>query len=156
MMTRKEIYLMVLEAEIRSQKLYKAMAKSFRRPENSAVFQQLVVLEKNHEEKVRAAFLQEFPNADAYPDPVLEPEFKKLDYSDPAVVLEYAIEREDVARDHYLDLAEGTQDGQLKMMLKTFAAEEEQHKELLQEQLQSLQGAYTWYDPSELTGFMED
>jgi len=73
-----------------------------------------------------------------------------------AVVLEYAMSREDIARDHYLILAEDTDDAQLKDMLLLFAREEEQHREVLLAQLQEMQGAMQWYDPSELSGLMED
>jgi rubrerythrin len=45
-MNRKETYLLALEAEVRSQKLYHALAVSFRRPETSVVFQQLVKMER--------------------------------------------------------------------------------------------------------------
>ncbi|HPN41028.1 MAG TPA: ferritin family protein [Candidatus Cloacimonadota bacterium] len=154
-MNRKETYLLALEAEVRSQKLYHALAVSFRRPETSVVFQQLVKMEKNHEDKVRAAYLNEFPGA----DPVVDPqpgEYRHLNLKDPAAVLEYAMGREDVARDHYLILAEDTDEPGLKEMLLLFAREEEQHKEVLLTQLQDMQGALQWFDPSELAGLMED
>ncbi len=64
--------------------------------------------------------------------------------------------REDVARDHYLILAEDTDEPGLKEMLLLFAREEEQHKEVLLTQLQDMQGALQWFDPSELAGLMED
>jgi len=129
-MNRKETFLQAIEAEVRSQKLYHALAISFRRPETSIVFQNLVRMEKNHEEKVRKAYLAEFPG----PDPVVDPqpgEYRHLNLKDPAVVLEYAMSREDIARDHYLILAEDTDDAQLKDMLLLFAREEEQHREVL-------------------------
>jgi rubrerythrin len=60
-MDRKEAYRIAIEAEMRSQMLYQALAKSFRKPNTSLVFQELVILERNHEEKVRDAFATEFP-----------------------------------------------------------------------------------------------
>ena len=154
-MNRKETYLLAIEAEVRSQKLYHALAVSFRRPETSVVFQQLVMMEKNHEDKVRAAFLNEYPGE----NPTLNPqpgEYRHLNLKDPGAVLEYAMGREDIARDHYLILAEDTDEPELKEMLLLFANEEEQHKELLLAQLQDMQGALQWFDPSELSGLMED
>jgi len=55
-----------------------------------------------------------------------------------------------------LILAEDTDNAQLKYMLLLFAREEEQHREVLLAQLQEMQGAMQWYDPSELSGLMED
>ena len=60
-MTLEDSYRMVIAEEIRAQKMYQALAKSFAKPETSNVFKELVVLEKMHEEKVRSAFAKEFP-----------------------------------------------------------------------------------------------
>lgn len=155
-MDRKDTYIIAITAEIRSQRMYQAMAKSFKKPENSAIFQQLVLMEKTHEEKLRKAFEKEFPGDELQIDVPLDKCFKGLDLSDPVVLIQFAIEREEVSHYHYQSLAKDCKDPQIREMLLLFAQEELQHKELLLDQEQSLQGAMTWYDPSELTGFMED
>ncbi len=64
--------------------------------------------------------------------------------------------REDIARGHYLALAADTDDGALNKLLIQLADEESQHKDLLLAEIQHLQGAMQWFDPSELSGLMED
>lgn len=155
-MDRKEAYRTALAAEIRSQKLYHALAVSFRRPETSTVFQQLVIMERNHEEKVRAAFVAEYPDADLDVEAEINTEIRHLNLKDPEVILEYAISREEAAQAGYLALAEGTRDAATKEMLLRFATEEDNHKTVLLAEMQRLQGAMQWFDPSELSGLMED
>jgi rubrerythrin len=154
-MDRKMIYLAAIGAEIRSQKLYHSLAISFRRPETSAVFQQLVVLEKTHEEKVRAAFQAEFSDSEVPEMPVIDPDLAGIDLKDPKQILEFAMGREDIARGHYLSLAADTRDEEMRKLLLELADEESQHKELLLAEIQHLQGAMQWFDPSELSGLME-
>lgn len=154
-MNRKEIFLMVIAAEIRSQRLYQALSKSFKDEHTSQVFHNLLLMEKNHEEKVTKAFLQEFPDAKIETSPAFEKEFSTLDLNDPACILEYAIAREDEAWGHYQSLAKGSSDAATKAMLLDFAAEEQNHKEVITDQMQQLQGGMTWFDPSELTGLQE-
>jgi rubrerythrin len=155
-MDRLEIYRFIITAEVRSQNLYSALAKSFRNPETSALFHELVLLEKNHEEKVRNACATEFPGMQIEVTGSLSMELRKMDFTDPQVILEYAIGREDVAHRHYMNLAEQTRDLSLKEMLLRFAAEEEEHKHLLQTETERIQGILQWFDPSELNGLMED
>jgi len=155
-MDRKSIFLAALGAEIRSQKLYHSLAISFRRPETSAVFQQLVVMEKAHEDKVRAMFAREYPGEAIPAVSSVDPDLGQLDFKDPILLLEFAMSREDVARQHYLDLAVDAVDGEDKALLHKLADEESQHKELLLAETQYLQGAMQWFDPSELGGLMED
>ncbi len=52
---------MVIAAEIRAQKMYQALAKSFAKPETGNVFRNLVVLEKLHEEKNGLLLPMSFP-----------------------------------------------------------------------------------------------
>lgn len=154
-MNRKDTYLLVIMSEIRSQKLYHALGKSFRSPETSAIFQELLVLEQNHEEKVRAAFKQEFPG-EKIPDfsPQI-PEIKDVKLSEPLEVLEFASAREDLAAGIYLELAAETKDLQIKALLLKFAAEEGEHKQVILAEMQRLQGSMIWFDPSELNGLFE-
>ncbi len=60
-MTLKDSYRIVIAAEIRAQKMYQALAKSFAKPETSNVFKELVVLEKLHEEKNGLHLPESFP-----------------------------------------------------------------------------------------------
>lgn len=155
-MDRNMIYLAAIEAEIRSQKLYHLLAISFRRSETSAVFQQLVQMEKDHEEKVRRAFANEFPEQRIPAISAVDPELPGIDLKDPLLILEFAMGREELARGYYLDLAADTADDELKSLLIKLADEESLHKEMLLTETQHLQGAMQWFDPSELNGLMED
>ncbi|MDY0152031.1 MAG: ferritin family protein [Candidatus Cloacimonas sp.] len=155
-MTRQEGYRIVIEAEIRSQNLYKALAKSFRNAETTNVFNELVVLEENHETKVRAAFSREFPHQELFIADDLSMQLSGIDLSDPKEVLQFAIYREEVAEDIYQKMAAESLDPEIKDMMLQFAAEELDHKTLLLAEIQRIQGAMTWFDSSELTGFMED
>lgn len=115
-----------------------------------------MMLEENHEAKLRKAFAQEFPGEKVelqVPEAVIA---AGLELKDPAKVLEYAINREEMAHDAYLKLAESATDLQIKSMMLKFASEEIDHKILLLTEMQKLQGALSWYDPSELTGLMEE
>lgn len=155
-MTRQEGYRIVVEAEIRSQNLYKALAKSFRNAETSAVFNELLLLEENHETKVRAAFSREFPHQELFIAADLSMQLSGVNLSDPKEVLLFAISREELAEEIYIKMAADAIDPEIKDMMLQFAAEELDHKTLLLTEIQRIQGAMTWFDPSELTGFMED
>jgi len=113
-MTLQETYKMVISAEIRAQKLYEALAKSFGKPETKAVFTELVVLEKNHETKVREIYAELFPGEDLTVR-VEEPiELQGLNLGDPKAVLDFAIQREDLAAMIYLSLADQTHSFEIK------------------------------------------
>ena len=154
-MNRKQTYHVVIEAEIRSQLLYKSMAKSFRNPETSAIFQELMVLEKNHEEKMREAFAKEYPGDKVPSFSPRIPEIKDIEMTDPLEVLEFAAGREDMAAEIYRNMAAETEDAEIKALLVNFAAEEEQHKQVIVTEMQRVQGALIWFDPSELDGLLE-
>ena len=154
-MNRKETYLVVILSEIRSQMLYRALAKSFRSPETSAIFQELLILEQNHEAKVRAAFDTEFPGEKKPEFSPLIPEIKDVKLTEPLEVLEFASSREDIAAAVYQELAGQTKDPEIKALLLKFAAEEDEHKQVILAEMQRLQGAMIWFDPSELNGLFE-
>ncbi|MDP2172854.1 MAG: ferritin family protein [Candidatus Cloacimonadaceae bacterium] len=154
-MDRKEAFRFAIEAEMRSQMLYSALAKSFRKPENSAVYQELVILEKNHEEKVRTAFETEYPGHDLQLEPELSVDLRSINPREPKEVLDFAISREEMAQSIYLELAEGSADREMKELFNRFAVEEDHHKTILLTEIQRMQGALVWYDPSELSGLME-
>ncbi len=154
-MKRQEAFRIAIEAEIRSQNLYKALARSFRNPESAQVFNQLVQYEENHEAKMRELFAGEFPGSTLQLMDNLDMEMRGVKLEDPKEVLEFAISREELAQNIYLKLAEQTPDGPTKALLKNFAEEEANHKEMLFTELERIQGLVQWYDPSELDGFME-
>jgi len=146
---------MAIDQEVRSQNLYEILAKSFRNSQTSSFFRELLLLEKTHEEKLRQACAREFPGLKIQVEGRLKQDLKGLDVSDPKALLNFAISREETARDHYKDFAAQTQDPGLKEMLLGLADEEEEHKSLLLTEIQRMQGALTWFDPSELNGLME-
>jgi len=76
--------------------------------------------------------------------------------NDPKEVLEFAISKEEEAVELYKDLAEQTKEPDINKQLLQFAQEEESHKVILLSEIQRLQGALQWFDPSELSGLMED
>ncbi len=154
-MDKKELYTLALAQEIRSQRLYSALAKSFQHPANSAFFTELVILEKNHEDRLRQAFGVEFPGVEPASLSFKDPDLEGIDPTDPAQLLEYAISREESARAHYLAFAEKADDGDLKKLLLELADEEENHRSLLFTEHQRILGALEWFDPSELDGFMD-
>ncbi len=154
-MDRQELYTLALAQELRSQRLYAALAASFRHPANSAVFTELGELEKAHEVKLRQAFAAEFPGLEPSPEQLRANPPEGLDLSDPACLLDFAIQREDTAQNHYLAFAEATADPDLKALLLSLAAEEENHRVLLLAEKQRILGALEWFDPSELPGFMD-
>lgn len=155
-MDRQELYRLALTAEIRSQNLYGALAKSFRNQETSSFFNELVHLEKAHEDKIRKAMDHELPGMVFIVDAAINQDFAGMDFSDPMKVLDFALGREDLAHNLYMDFASQTADLNLKAMLLRLAEEEDEHKTLLLTEMQRIQGALQWYDPSELNGLMED
>jgi rubrerythrin len=155
-MNRQEAFRIAIEAEIRSQNLYKALAKSFKNPESEQVFNQLVQYEELHESKMRELFAKEFPGVTLNLMDDLNMELRGVKLDDPQAVLEFAISREELAQNIYLKLAEQTPMGDTRQLLQRFAAEEANHKEVLVVELERIHGILQWYDPSELNGFMED
>ncbi|HOM79873.1 MAG TPA: ferritin family protein, partial [Candidatus Cloacimonas acidaminovorans] len=155
-MTLEDSYRMVIAEEIRAQKMYQALAKSFAKPETSNVFKELVVLEKMHEEKVRSAFAKEFPGQTITLQEEPIKEMQGVNWNDPQEVLEFAITKEEESVELYKNMAEQTREPEIKKQLLQFAKEEEGHKSILLSEIQRLQGALQWFDPSELSGLMED
>jgi rubrerythrin len=90
------------------------------------------------------------------PEPELDVDLRSINLKDPKEVLDFAITREELAQSIYLDLAESSDDEDLKALFGRFAEEEDQHKTILLTEIQRIQGALEWYDPSELGGMMEE
>ncbi len=157
MLDRKETFRLAIQNEIKSQVLYELMSKSFRnKPESSREFEQLIPLEKMHEEKLKSAFKKEFPNEVFHLPPNQKPVMKASDIDEPKKVLEYAISRENDASDTYKDMAQNSTDNDVISLLLQLAKEEEYHRTILEREILLLQGMMTWYDPSELNGLVED
>ncbi|MCB5253698.1 MAG: ferritin family protein [Candidatus Cloacimonadaceae bacterium] len=154
-MNRKDAYRIAIEAEIRSQNLYKALAKSFNNAETAQFYNQLVQYETDHEQKVRGLYAKEFPGQKLELIGNLDMQMEGLKLDDPKAVLEFAISREELAQNIYLKLAEQSEDADTKALLEQLAREEELHKELLFAEIEKLHGILQWYDSSELDGFME-
>lgn len=157
MESRKDAYILAIHYEIKSQSLYKSLAKSFRQENISQTFRSLVPLEEIHEEKLRNAFQREFPNDKL----VIDEDQVKHDVpadmiNDPKSILEFAIGREELAHDAYIRLASGCIDQEMKTLFQQFAEEESNHKVILQTEIQRIQGLISWYDPSELNGLVEE
>lgn len=155
-MTRKESFKVAVEAEIRSQLLYDALSKSFGNNETYNAFHELMIYETTHEEKLRNAFAAEFPGELLVTDGERKLSIPGVELTDPKDVLEYAISREEEANAIYLAMAKDSSDAATKAMLLQLAEEECNHKALLLAEVQRLHGAMQWYDPSELSGLMED
>ena len=155
-MNRKEAFIMAIEAEIRAQKLYSALAKAFKNTDTATVFDGLVLMERDHEDYMRKLFAKEFPTQEPSVKPQAEHELKGVKLTEPMEVLEFAMSREDLARSAYLSMAETSANPEVKKTLLLFADQEEEHKEVILAEMQKLQGATSWYDPSELNGLMED
>lgn len=154
-MNRKDAYRIAIEAEIRSQNLYKALAKSFKNEQTEQFYSQLMLYEKDHEEKVRGLYAKEFPDEKLKLVGTLDMQMEGLELGDPKAVLEFAISREELAQNIYLKLAEQSEDASTRALLEQLAQEEEQHKELLYAEIEKIQGLLKWFDRSELDGFME-
>ena len=155
-MNKQEMYQMVIEAEIRAQMLYWSLSRAFQNPETSATFKQLVELEVMHEEYMRKLFAKEFDGLEPVVRQQKEVELKGVKLTDPLEVLRFAQTREDLARDAYLEIADYTEDPELKGVMNKFAIQEEDHKQLIQAEIDRLQGTMIWFDPAELSGLMED
>lgn len=155
-MTRLDAFTLAIQNEIQSQNLYRLLANSFKNPDTAAMFHSLIPLEGIHEQKLRLTLAAEYPNENVTFDADALPQIKIGDIKDPLQVLEFAISREVGAAEAYHQLANASTEPELKILLVTLAVEEENHKELLMSEILRLQGAAIWFDPSELSGLVED
>ncbi len=157
MNSRKEAYILAIQNEIRSQELYKALAKSFKEENAKKAFHSLIPLEEIHEEKLIIAYKIEFPGQalniirDEVPGDIPADLI-----SDPKSILEFALSREDLAHDGFMYLALSCNDMEIRTLFEKFAKEEYDHKIILQTEIERIQGLISWYDPSELNGLVEE
>ena len=139
MQSRKEAYLFAIQNEIKSQNLYRMLAKSFKCKEIATVFERLVPLEQLHEEKLREIFRKEFPDESIPVDPKAIPDFMNHnDIKDPRAIYDFAVERENYAEESYQKLAAQTEQNELKKLFYTLASEEKNHAELIYTEIEKL------------------
>lgn len=153
-MNTKEAWLLVIKNEMKAQKLYAFLAEKCPHA-HANIFQNLIPMEKFHEQKMRELFLKQFPGEE------IIIEFKNTnkhldeDFSDPKNVYDFAINRENKAYEAYVNLANEALDPELKKLLLQFSEEEKNHADLLFGEIEKLSQTMVWYDESELSGFMD-
>ena len=153
---RKEALTLAIQNEIKAQNLYRMMAKAFSDEQTSLTFLNLVPLEEMHEDKLLELYRAEFDDEPEIDRKAL-PDFKvRKDLDDPKNILEFAIEQELIAYAAYKRLAILGDKEEDKALYNELAAEELNHKAMLEERIEQLEGLLRWFDPSELNGLMED
>jgi len=156
-MERREAYKIALENEIKSINLYKILSKSFNDQDIIDTFNSLASLELIHKEKLIQACKKEFGHI---PFNYNDNDVPKIDIrrnlSDAKSILEYAIDREIAMADQYKIMAEESEDEMNKKFFLDLVQEEIDHKDLLETELNRIQGSMIWFDDSELNGLMED
>jgi len=156
MLSRKEAIQFAIQNEIKSQNLYKIMAKAFRKSDSGETFKNLVPLEKIHEDKLAELYHTEFPYNNMKIDKQLLPKAETSEQlDDPRAAILFAQQREDNAKEGYLELARTSAEPVVKELFENLAKEEEEHHQLLQNMLDQMEGTMMWYDESELDGLME-
>ncbi|MCF7793934.1 MAG: ferritin family protein [Candidatus Cloacimonetes bacterium] len=156
MESRKEVYQLVIQEEIKAQNLYKTLAKALNKTDSEDIFEKLIKIEKIHEEKIIELFNNEFPQQELNIDRNLTPKVENdIDLESPEKALRFAISKEEDAQQIYLELASGAENLKNKELFEKFAADERNHKKLLEDEISRLGGLMTWFDESELNGLME-
>ncbi len=155
MKVKKDAYIIAIENEIKSQNLYKLLVKSLANTELKKIFSMLIPIEEEHERKLRHLFSQEFSGEEPKISSSLFPKFgSNLNLSDPKDVFIFAKDRELEAKIKYLDMANTFPE--LTDLFNQLAKEEENHADLIYDEIEKLEGISIWFDRSELDGFMED
>lgn len=156
MESRKEIYQIVIQEEIKAQNLYKSLAKAMNKTDSEDIFEKLIKIEEIHEEKVAEIFHKDFPDQELSIDRNLTPKVdNKIDLESPEKALKFAISKEEKAQHIYLELAEKESNDEHRKIFREFADDEKNHKKLLEDEINRLGGLMTWFDDSELNGLME-
>jgi len=155
--SKSDIYQFVIQEEIIAQNLYKALRNAANNESLKVVFSDLIQIEKNHEEKITELFKLEFSNLDLIIDNNSTPEIKNLDdLMTTENILFFAIKKEEEAEEMYLNLAANADSKEQKILFEEFAADERDHKQLLEDEILHMDGILTWFDTSELNGMMEE
>ncbi len=152
----KNAYLYAIQNEIKTKNLYKLLQKAFLKAQVGHVFLELIELEKIHEQKLTEQFKKIFPGEKPDVDPKAIFTFHSdVDLRDADDVLQFAMDMEQHAHDKYEQLAAETNNDETKELFSFLADEESNHKDLLQDEIERIHGAMTWFDPSELNGLQE-
>ncbi len=154
--TIKNAYLYGIQNEIKTKNLYTLLQKAFLKAQVGNIFKELIELEKIHEKKLTEQYMKLFPGEK--PDVDHEEIFtfhSEIDLKDANDVLQFAIAMEQQAHEKYTQLATDTEDEETRALFSYLAGEENNHKELLQDEIERIHGAMTWFDPSELNGLQE-
>jgi rubrerythrin len=153
---RIDAYCIAVKNEQIAQKLYELLAKAGHNTDSKNVFERLMIMESRHEEKVKAMFKKEFPDAQMNCSQV---DFSRIhseeNFEDGLAALQFAISNEEKAFQHYTKLAEQSENEEVKTFFWELAEEEQNHKKFLEDEIARLNGTLTWYDESELNGIME-
>ncbi len=155
--TIKEAFLFGIQNEIKAKNLYSLLHKAFFEAEVGSIFKELIELENIHKQKLIEQFEKLFPNEKPEIDPKAMYSFhSEIDLKDANDVLQFAISMEQSAHDKYDELAAQTDNDEIKELFNYLASEEDNHKQLLEDEIERIHGAMTWFDPSELNGLQED
>ena len=142
--------------EIKSQNLYSMLAIACKDEESGKIFADLEKIEKSHEEKVTHLFREKFPNEQLELDHNALPDFNNSVMLDnPGQIFEYAISREFESEDDYRNLAERSEEEEIKKIFLQLAEEEKTHGELLRMEIHRLQDLLLWFEETELNGLFE-
>ncbi len=154
-MTKKDVLLLAMGNEIKATKFYQKLADLSTRQDMKSTFERLAQFEHGHFEKLKTIYFNEFPEFTIMNFEDNE-EFKgRTDFHDPADVIRYGMEVEADMQKSYRELAEMYKAQEQEITFLELAREESYHEEILEGELQKLQGVYTWFDLSELNGKMD-
>jgi len=156
-MNRQDAYVYAVENEIKSVNLYTVLAKTFSDEDLIKTFNHLASLETIHKDKLIKTYKREFDNQPLIYDEDAMPRINvKRDLTDPANIIEYAIDREITMADQYEFMSKESDKDEIKSFFSSLAEEEKNHRDLLETELNRIQGLMVWFDNSELNGLMED
>lgn len=156
MKTLIELYNYAIEQEVKIRNLYLLLEKSFKSEDLQNIFKRLAVIEKGHADKLSKMFKEKFPGESLNVNPDELPAYSnKHDLSDAKSVFLFAIEEEQKAQKKYQELAELETDSNIKEFLRALAEEESKHADLLEKEIEKMEGILIWYDETELNGLFE-
>jgi rubrerythrin len=156
-MNKQDALRQAIQNEIKSRNLYSMLAGVFRSSDAESTFRSLSALERGHEAKLTALFLREYPGVDPGLDANALPTFhSSKGLKDPVEIIRFAMEKESESHRNYLELHDIAEDHDVKILFRAMAVEETHHRDILETEITRIQGNMTWFDPSELHGFMEE
>ncbi len=155
-MTRKDILVLAMGNEIKSSNFYQKLADISTMQDIKSTFERLAQFEHNHLEKLKKIYLKEYPELTVMNITENDQFNGRATFHDSADVLRYGMKIEADMQRSYRELAENYKGQEEEKIFLELAKEENYHEEVLEGELQKLQGAYTWFDLSELNGKMDD